>query len=228
MLHTLSPLLYILYVKLIRKIKPIPNNNTLKYIRKIHNINLSFLSFFIILFMIKANYQENKFYPIYNLLCKSYNNNYYSNIGSNIFLYSKYLEWLDSLFIHLSNKSISNLHYTHHMSTAFLMYYNMNEYVGGAAFIPIGLNCFVHILMYYYFAYPYGFMIKFRKLITQIQIIQHFIVLLSSIYITNLDNCKQNKYGTELCIILYSMYIIYFSNFYFNTYIKINKKLNKV
>ena len=44
-------------------------------------------------------------------------------------------------------------------------------------------------------------------------------------YIINLDNCKQNKYGTELCIVLYTMYIVYFSKFYINTYIK---KLNKM
>ena len=220
MFHTLSPLLYIIYVKLIQKIKPNENNSTIKLLRKIHNINLSFLSLIIMLLMFKANYQENKLYPLNNLICKSYNNNYYANIGSTIFLYSKYIEWIDTLFIHLSNKKISDLHYTHHMSTAFLLYYNINNEVGSHALIPIGLNCFVHIFMYYYFAFPYGFMGNFRKLITQIQLVQHFIVLSTSIYIINLNDCKQNKYGIELCIILYSMYIIYFSRFYINTYIK--------
>lgn len=220
MFHTLSPLMYIIYVRLIQKIKPNENNSTIKLLRKIHNINLSFLSLIIMLLMFKANYQENKLNSIDNLLCKSYNNNYYANIGSSIFLYSKYIEWIDTLFIHLSNKKISDLHYTHHMSTAFLLYYNINNEVGSFALIPIGLNCYVHIFMYYYFAFPYGFMGKFRKLITQIQLVQHFIVLSSSIYIINLNNCKQNKYGIELCIILYSMYIIYFSRFYINTYIK--------
>ena len=220
MFHTLSPLLYIFYVRLIQKIKPNQNNSTIKLLRKIHNINLSFLSLIIMLLMFKANYQENKLYSINNLLCKSYNNNYYANIGSTIFLYSKYIEWIDTLFIHLSNKKISDLHYTHHMSTAFLLYYNIINEVESNALIPIGLNCFVHIFMYYYFAFPYGFMSKFRKLITQIQLVQHFTVLSTSIYIINLNNCKKNKYGTELCIILYSMYIVYFSKFYINTYIK--------
>ena len=58
----------------------------------------------IILLIFKANYDENKFYCINNLLCKSYNNNYYANIGSSLFLCSKYIEWIDTLFIHLSNK----------------------------------------------------------------------------------------------------------------------------
>ena len=219
MLHTLSPILYILYVNMITKIKPRPNNKIIINIRKIHNINLSVLSFFMLLIMIKANYQENKFFPLNNLLCKSYNNNYYATIGTNIFLYSKYLEWIDTLFIHLSNRNISDLHYTHHMTTAFLTYYNINEHVESIALVPVGLNCFVHIWMYYYFAYPNGIMKKYRKLITQIQIIQHFIVLSSSIYIKNIDNCKQNKYGIELCIVLYTMYMVYFSNFYLRTYL---------
>ena len=221
MLHSWSPILYIFWVKLIQKIEPKPNNNKLKLIRKIHNLNLSFLSLMIMLLMFKANYDENKFYCINNLLCKSYNNNYYANIGSSLFLCSKYIEWIDTLFIHLSNKKISDLHYTHHMSTAFLLYHNIDNEVGAAAFVPIGLNCFVHIFMYYYFAFPYGFMKKFKKMITQIQLFQHFMVLTSSIYILNLDNCKQNKYGTELSILLYTMYIIYFSKFYINTYLKI-------
>ena len=75
--------------------------------------------------------------------------------------------------------------------------------------------------MYYYFAFHYGFMKKFKKIITQIQLFQHLIVLTSCIYILNLDNSKQNKYGTQLFILLYTMYIIYFSKFYINTYLKI-------
>ena len=56
---------------------------------------------------------------------------------------------------------MSDLHYTHHMR-AFLLYYNINNEVGSSALILIGLNCFVHIFMYYYFAFPYSFMSKFK------------------------------------------------------------------
>ena len=105
----------------------------------------------IILLIFKANYYENKFYCINNLLCKSYNNNYYANIGSSLFLCSKYIEWIDTLFIHLSNKKISDLHYTHHMFTAFLLYHNIDNEIEAAAFVPFLIKFFctyIYVLLF--------------------------------------------------------------------------------
>lgn len=59
-------------------IKPCPNISLMIKLRKIHNINLSVLSVIILTGLAIGNYQEDKFYPSYNLLCKSYNNNYYA------------------------------------------------------------------------------------------------------------------------------------------------------
>lgn len=52
-----------------------------------------------------GNYQANKFNSLNDLLCKKYDNNI-SLISVNFFLYSKYIEWFDSLFLHLSDKKI--------------------------------------------------------------------------------------------------------------------------
>lgn len=218
-LHILSPLLYALFVSKLKTIKPCPDNYFMKLARYHHNIFLSVLSFLMLIGITIGNYQTNKLSSINNILCKSYDNNYYSTISSQLFLYSKYIEWGDTMFLHLSGKKISMLQYTHHMTTALLMYLNTSYYLSPHIFVFMSLNCIIHVIMYLYFAYPNGFLSKYKKIITQSQIIQHIICLSTIFYTTILDNCKQNPYGNESGFILYSMYLFYFSLFYLKSYI---------
>ena len=216
-IHLFSPLCYMLFTKLICLFKPCPNNKVMIKIRKVHNIILSLLSIFMLASIIYANYLTNKLFSFTNLLCISYNNNKFALFSAKIFLYSKYLEWGDTLFIHLSNKPITMLQYTHHMSTAFIVYLNTAEIMNSHYIVAMGLNCLVHIPMYWYFAYPNGFLRPYRFRITQIQIIQHIICILTSIYMCFLD-CDQNKYGNICGLICYIMYLFYFSIFYIESY----------
>ena len=218
MFHLLSPIFYMLYVKSICLIKPCPSNLIMLKFRKYHNITLSVLSFIMLTGITIANYQEEKYDSVYNILCKSYNNNIYADYSTKLFLYSKYLEWLDTLFIHLSNKQITKLQYTHHMSTAFLVYLTTNKIVIPSCFVQMSLNCLVHIFMYWYFAYPYGVLFNYRKNITQIQIIQHIISFSSIVYQLNVDKCRHIMYGTEVGFLLYLMYLSQFSYFYISRY----------
>jgi len=217
-LHILSPLLYGLFVYKLKSIKPCPDSYFMKFARYHHNIFLSVLSFLMLIGITIGNYQTDKLNSINNMLCKSYDNNYYALTSSQLFLYSKYIEWGDTLFLHLSGKTISMLQYTHHMSTAFLMYFNTSYYLSPHIYVFMSSNCLIHVIMYLYFAYPNGFLNKYRKIITQMQIVQHIICLSTIFHTTCLDNCKQNPHGNELGFILYSMYLFYFSLFYLKAY----------
>ena len=225
-IHLSSPLLYILFVHQLNIFTPCPSNKIMLTFRKLHNINLSLLSGAMLIGITIATYQENKFHTLNALLCKSNNNNIYAKYSTQVFLYSKYLEWLDTLFVHLSNKPIIQLQYTHHMSTAILVYLNTVDYISPSVYIYISQNCLIHIFMYWYFAYPKGILYKYRKLITQGQIVQHVICLTTSLYTYNLENCTQNTYGNIALILLYLMYLVYFVQFYSKTYfIKISKNI---
>ena len=217
-IHLLSPFLYMLFTKAILLFDSCPGNQIMITIRKIHNITLSLLSIFMLVSIIYANFLTNKLNSLHNLLCISYNNNNVALLCAEMFLYSKYLEWGDTLFLHLSGKPISMLQYTHHMSTAFLVYLNTVETMNSHYIVAMGLNCLVHIPMYWYFAYPNGFLKQFRVRITQIQIIQHIICIITSIYICFTD-CHQNKYGNKCGLIGYLMYFFYFSLFYMKSYL---------
>ena len=141
------------------------------------------------------------------------------HISTQLFLWSKYVEWGDTLFLHLSGKPISMLQYTHHMSTAVLTYVGFDRtIISPHAMVFVGSNTLVHIPMYWYFAFPKGFLHKYRKLITQSQIVQHIGCLGVIIYTSKIDNCEQAEYGNVFGLAMYSMYLFYFGVFYINTY----------
>lgn len=217
-IHKYSPILYFFFVKIILNFNPCPNSIYMIRFRKIHNIFLSLLSFIMLSLITYSTYNSNKFISLNSLICKKYDNNFINIFSTELFLYSKYLEWLDTLFLHLSNKKISYLQYYHHMSTAFLVYFNLIDYISPHIFIFQFLNCLVHIPMYWYFAYPNGFLYKYRKNITRIQILQHIICIMTIIYTNTLNNCRQNEYGNFFGLLLYFMYLTFFINFYFKKY----------
>ena len=218
-LHLSSPLLYAGFVHIISKMEPCPNNFFMKLSRYNHNMFMTYLSIIMFIMITIGNYQTNKFANINNLLCKSYENNYFANNGASLFLWSKYLEYGDTFYLHLSNKPISMLQYTHHMSTAFLMYMNFYDYLSPHMFVFMGSNCFVHIWMYWYFAEPRGWLYKYRSYITSIQIFQHIICLCTILITYNMPNCQQNIHGNFFGLLAYSMYLFYFVTFYAEKYI---------
>ena len=204
-----------------------------------HNIFLALLSLLMLLGITQATYDAGKFASMNDLLCASFDygindiskvNNIIGTNGTNtlahlsttLFLYSKYMEWGDTLFLHLSDKPISMLQYTHHSTTALLMYTNYVEYISPHLFVFMGLNCFVHIWMYWYFAFPKGVLYPVRKLITQVQIVQHVICIGTILYTSMLEDCQQNTYGNMCGLVMYSMYLFYFSAFYVKSYFKKN------
>ncbi len=217
--HIISPLLYAGYVHILQKLPDLPTHAGIAFLRKLHNINLSIWSAIILGFALIAQYQTSKFSSIDAFLCDSYEDNSLIYISQKLFLYSKYVEWGDTLFLHLSGKPISMLQYTHHMSTAILTYVAFDRtIISPHALTFIGTNTLVHIPMYWYFAYPKGFLHKYRKVITQSQIVQHIVCLGVIIYTSLIDDCSQAEYVNPFGMAMYSMYLFYFVMFYANTY----------
>lgn len=225
-IHIISPIIYCLLVKFIMILPSCPKSKIMTTCRNIHNIFLSILSFIMLVGITYANYRTDKLYPLNTMICKSYEYDKYAFWSAKTCLYSKYLEYFDTLFLHLSGKPISMLQYTHHMSTAFLLYMNSMDYISPYYFIPMSLNCFAHIWMYWYFAFPKGVLYKYRKMITQFQILQHIICVLVTIYVYIVSrkfDCQQNKYGNESGFLMYVMYFTYFALFYVKSYFKKKK-----
>ena len=221
--HSSSPLLYVLYVEYIRIIPPCPQNINMRIARYCHNSFMALISGLIFVMINIGNAQTDKFSSIDNLICKSYDNNWMAYTGAELFLWSKYLEWIDTLFLQLSGKPITELHYTHHMSTALLMYYNTTPTLTHSMYIFMGSNTFIHVFMYWYYADSYGWLYPYRQWITRGQILQHILCLIT-IYATNIlgeEHCKENVYGNVFAFLLYHMYLVYFMVFYLKKYEKV-------
>jgi hypothetical protein len=215
-IHLCSPFIYAWYVHIIQKISPCPNNPVMKFCRTAHNVNLSFLSAMMFAYGFIGQFQSGKFNSIDSFLCECYNDNWYMNVAVKAFLYSKYIEWGDTLFLQLSGKPISMLQYTHHMSTAILTYVAMDKTVMSPhTLVFLGTNTLVHTPMYWYFAYPKGFLYPYRRMITQSQILQHVLCIGTIVYTMSINNCEQAEYANIFGLSMYCMYLFYFVSFYF-------------
>lgn len=220
--HFLSPIFYFYFVKAIKRIPPCPKSKLMLSFRKYHNINLSLLSGVMLIGVFTGNIISNKILTPYDIICKPYDDNIISRYSFKLFLYTKYLEWGDTLFLQLSSKPISQLQFIHHMSTAWLMYLNQVDYPSPSLLVYVGMNCFVHVPMYWYFAFPKGVLKNYRQTITNIQILQHVVCIMTSIYSVKQGkgNCEHNDYGGEAGLIMYTIYLLYFLQFYLQNYLR--------
>ena len=229
-LHLVSPFLYVGFVWLLQQCPTCPKSQTMLWLRWLHNIGLSVASSIMLGSMLMGFVLDTpKTESIHAVICESVNLTnpivrQYIQFAYHLFLYSKYWEWLDTVFLHLGGRAISTLQYTHHMSTAFLVATNVSDIYTPSMVIYGGLNCFVHIPMYWYFAYPRGALRPYAAWITRIQIIQHVVCIATSAY-TNYriyvygDCYHGSRYGCEFALALYGMYLVYFVMFYMRKYV---------
>ena len=221
--YMLNILFYYLFVESFQFITPIPNSLSMKYYRKLHNLGMSLLSAIMFIGVTYGTYTQGKFSSITDLACRPYEPNVILETSVYTFYYSKYIEWGDSLFLHLSGKKITKVHYIHHITTAVFVYSNIEDYISPGLYWPVSLNCLVHVPMYWYFAYPRGILSNYKILITMFQIIQFILGLIGIIIALMKDNCKQNKYGIEIAMALYLIYFYIFLDFFVKTYVKNNQ-----
>lgn len=172
----------------------------------------------------------------YQVLCakQSYDNGhiqliYYIN---SIF---KVWEFLDTFLLALRKKPIAFLHAYHHAATLILTWNQLMEH-SAPQWVPIILNLWVHIIMYYYYAMTaLRIRIWWKKYLTSFQIIQFVIdvVVIGYAYFTFIKSGydKNTCYGTSRgaivgLSILFS-YLLLFVRFYFVTYAAPKKKKKK-
>jgi hypothetical protein len=100
-----------------------------------------------------------------------------------IFYLSKAYEFVDTFIMALKKKTdqISFLHLYHHFMTFLLWWFGMRFTPGGDAYFSAMLNSFVHVVMYaYYLCAALGVRFPFKKLVTQLQLVQFAVNLVHS------------------------------------------------
>lgn len=149
--------------------------------------------------------------------------------------YTKYLEWVDTLFLVIKKKPLAFLHVYHHAATALLCY---SQLLGrtSTSWLVITLNLFVHVVMYAYYALTsLKIRCPWKKAVTSLQITQ-FIIDLGVVYFASYTHWVE-KYAVPLLpvmgacaaekehavvsgVAILSSYLVLFVIFYKKTYSK--------
>ena len=215
--HLLSPLLYVGFYRAMRRIPPCPHSETMKRLRMWHNVGLSTYSLITLGCVVVGLWSTPKTNTLHSSVCDPFPDSRWLDVAFVSFLYSKYWEWIDTLFLHLAGRPVSWLQLTHHASTALLVHINIHDngvtQYSSHIVVPVVTNCMAHVPMYWYFAFPKGILRTHAKHITTFQIVQHVLCIVTILY-TATQDCRVNTHSHHVSLSLYVMYLFFFAHFY--------------
>jgi elongation of very long chain fatty acids protein 6 len=146
-----------------------------------------------------------------------------------IFMWSKFFELIDTVFLVLRKREVIFLHWYHHITV--LLFCWMSFPAGlGFGFWFCTMNYYVHAIMYSYYFFM-GFDLTrplvrpFAQFITSLQIVQMLgglaIILAAS---NEPEPCHRNEDVKLYGLIMYGSYLVLFCHFFYRTYIAKAKK----
>lgn len=190
-----------------------------------HNLNMSILSFVMLVGLILGSYWDMRFDSFETFGCHPVD----PYVGATpfwmyIFYLSKMLEFIDTFLLVLSKKELIWLHKIHHLTTMSLAWHAMHTEFS-LDIIAAGSNCIVHTIMYVYFAKPIKLI---RPFITSSQIVQFLAVLtfggysLHQRYVVG-KPCRGSILAEFHCVGMYGLYLVMFLNFFVQQYLQKRK-----
>lgn len=202
----------------------------LKWTLVIYNLGVMFLNLYIGVELHQCALKRH-----YNWSCQlvDYSDNPYEvRIAKALWWYyfSKLVEFLDTVFFILRKKSnqLTFLHVYHH-STMFGLWWIGVKWVPGGSAAPGALaNSYVHVVMYLYYGLSaLGPSVQkylwWKKYLTVLQLIQ-FIAAVTMGINAIITGCRFTLW-MQYALVAYSFsFILLFGNFYWNSYVKKNKK----
>ncbi|KAG9508963.1 Elongation of very long chain fatty acids protein, partial [Fragariocoptes setiger] len=147
-----------------------------------------------------------------------------------MFLTSRLIEFADTVFFVLRKKDrqISAFHVFHHSSVPTVVWSFMKFAPGGNAGIFPFINTFIHTIMYTYYLLatypelqPY---LGWKKYLTQLQIVQFFIIIACCLQPTLIPGCKTPRALSYIMVAFSLVFIYLFVDFYLKNYQQQQKK----
>lgn len=149
-----------------------------------------------------------------------------------LFTVSKVYELGDTLFIILRKQDLIFLHWYHHICTLVYTWSTYTYHPGTGRWFMV-MNYLVHSVMYTYYAFR-ALRFKVPKcvsiFITSLQIAQMLLGVVTIYYahfvISQGRYCAGNAQNLKICFMMYFSYLVLFSQFFYNVYIKPDGKFN--
>lgn len=146
---------------------------------------------------------------------------YYTN------MFFKVWEFIDTFLLALRKKPIAFLHAYHHAATLVLTWAQMTEH-SGCQWVPIVINLWVHVAMYYYYAMAaVRVRVWWKRYLTSIQIAQFVVdvTVVSYAYAVFIragfdeNACYGTTRGAVFGLAILISYLLLFIQFYVSTYV---------
>ena len=140
-----------------------------------------------------------------------------------LFVWSKFPELFDTVFLVLRKKPVNFLHWFHHATVLLYCWYSY-AYENPAGILFAAMNYSVHAIMYtYYFLAAIDRPPRWGKLVTVLQIAQMFagiaITLLQWRFSYSIDHCYVPRATLDFGFIMYGAYLVLFLQFFVDRYI---------
>lgn len=140
-----------------------------------------------------------------------------------LFIYSKYIELIDTVFLVIRKKPVNFLHWYHH-STVLLYCVHASQWQQTTGMIFCVMNYFVHAIMYYYYylaaqrIFP-----KWAHYVTKLQLSQMVVGVATvgchAYYRATIPSCDAGDVNLAWAGIMYFSYFLLFLQFYIQRYL---------
>ena len=142
-----------------------------------------------------------------------------------LFFFSKFVEFFDTIFFILrkKNNQISFLRVYHHSSVPLMWWIVVKWSPGGTSFFGGSFNCFVHVVMYFYymlsaFGPQYRKYLWWKKYVTILQLLQFNLDIIHISYAMTIQDCTFPRWLLRLLFCYALTLNILFINFYYQEY----------
>lgn len=196
----------------------------LKYSLVFYNMFITLLNAWMAIELVYCGFKRG--YNSFCVLVDTSNNEYEVRIANVVWWYyvSKCMEFMDTFFFILRKKTnqLSFLHIYHH-STMFCVWWAGTRFVpGGSVLFAVMINCFVHVLMYSYYALaalgPHlQKYLWWKKYLTMIQLVQFGAGVSCGIHLIA-SGCQFTRWMQYVFVAYALSFLFLFSDFYKNAY----------